>query len=188
MSLSVAWRSLYLAWIAGEVIIALATRASGRDAKLHDRGTQVLLWIVIVLSLTTCGWLRHLLPADLPGGAWLLPVSVLLLAIGLLVRVAAIITLGKSFSANVATRTTQTIQRSGLYSVVRHPSYLGMEIIFLAAGLRGHNWIALLVAVIPPTVAVLYRIHVEEQALLEAFGDQYADYSRTTKRLLPGLY
>jgi protein-S-isoprenylcysteine O-methyltransferase Ste14 len=39
-----------------------------------------------------------------------------------------------------------------------------------------------------PTAALLYRIHVEEMALTEAFGEEYLEYSRTTKRLLPGIY
>lgn len=188
MTLPLVWTFLYFAWIGGEVMLAVATRASSRDAQVHDRGTQLLLWVVIALSLTACGWLRHLLPPDLPGGPWLRASSVALLATGLVVRIAAIITLGRSFTANVATRSTQTIQRRGLYSIVRHPSYLGMEIIFFAIGLHSRNWLALLVAFVPPTVAVLVRIHVEEQALLSAFGGAYADYSRTTKRLLPGLY
>jgi protein-S-isoprenylcysteine O-methyltransferase Ste14 len=42
--------------------------------------------------------------------------------------------------------------------------------------------------VILPTAALLYRIHVEEMALTEAFGPQYLEYSRTTKRLFPGIY
>ena len=40
----------------------------------------------------------------------------------------------------------------------------------------------------PTTAAVLYRIHVEEAALNEAFGAQYASYSKQTKRLIPGVY
>jgi protein-S-isoprenylcysteine O-methyltransferase Ste14 len=111
-----------------------------------------------------------------------------LLAAGLLVRIAAILTLGRSFSANVAICATQTINRSGLYAIVRHPSYLGMEIIFVAAGVNSCDWAGVAVAFIPPTLAVLYRIHVEEAALLGAFGDDYTDYARTTKRLLPGIY
>jgi protein-S-isoprenylcysteine O-methyltransferase Ste14 len=41
---------------------------------------------------------------------------------------------------------------------------------------------------VPPFAALLYRIHVEEAALTGAFGEQYTDYSRTTKRLVPGIY
>jgi protein-S-isoprenylcysteine O-methyltransferase Ste14 len=100
----------------------------------------------------------------------------------------AILTLGRSFTANVATHAAQSLQRSGLYSIVRHPSYLGMEIIFLAVGIHSRNWICLAVCVIPPTLAVLYRIHVEEIALRGLFGDEYIAYSRTVKKLIPGLY
>jgi len=40
----------------------------------------------------------------------------------------------------------------------------------------------------PATPAHLYRIHVEEAELIEAFGQQYLDYSKETKRLVPGVY
>jgi protein-S-isoprenylcysteine O-methyltransferase Ste14 len=41
---------------------------------------------------------------------------------------------------------------------------------------------------LPTGAALLYRIHVEEQALHGAFGEEYAEYSRVTKRLIPGVY
>jgi len=189
MSLSSLWQWLFNAWIIGEIVISVATRTRRGQGDLQDRGTQFILWIVIVLSMTACGFLRHFqpLPVHVDHASMRLA-ALALLSAGLLVRVAAILTLGKSFSANVATHATQTINRSGLYAIVRHPSYLGMEIIFFAAGLNSFDWAGLAVAFIPPTLAVLYRIHVEEAALFGAFGDDYADYARATKRLLPGIY
>jgi protein-S-isoprenylcysteine O-methyltransferase Ste14 len=41
---------------------------------------------------------------------------------------------------------------------------------------------------VPTTAAVLYRIHVEEFALLQAFGEQYVTYRNQVRRLIPGLY
>jgi protein-S-isoprenylcysteine O-methyltransferase Ste14 len=55
-------------------------------------------------------------------------------------------------------------------------------------GLRTRNWLGLAFSVVPPLLALLYRIHVEEAALTGAFGEQYTEYSRTTKRLIPGVY
>jgi protein-S-isoprenylcysteine O-methyltransferase Ste14 len=104
------------------------------------------------------------------------------------VRWTAILTLGKSFSSNVAIQESQTIQRAGLYRIVRHPSYLGMLIIFLAIGVHSRNWLALAVVLVPTTAALLYRIHVEEIELHDAFGAEYAEYSQSTKRLIPGIY
>jgi len=189
VSLGTLWTGLNWTWVALEVAIAVGTRARRAKANIQDQGTQVLLWVVIILSLTASGWMRHLKLADMHlAESWLRPATVALLAAGLVVRVTAILTLGKWFTANVATHAAQTIQRAGLYRVVRHPSYLGMEIIFLAIGLHAHDWACLAAAFIPPTLAVLYRIRVEEAALLGAFGEEYADYKRTTKRLIPGVY
>ena len=107
---------------------------------------------------------------------------------GLAIRLTAIFTLGKSFSANVAIRTEQTIQRTGLYRFVRHPSYLGLLLIFLAVGLRTRNWASLAMVLIPTTLVLLYRISIEEPALREHFFEDFAAYSRETKRLIPGVF
>jgi protein-S-isoprenylcysteine O-methyltransferase Ste14 len=156
---------------------------------VQDRGTQIVLWFAIILSLTLSGWMRHLRVAEMHlSERWLRSASVTVFAAGLTVRIVAILTLGKWFSANVTTHAAQTIQRKGLYRYVRHPSYLGMEIIFFAIGLHTHDWACMAAALIPTTLAVLYRIHVEEAALLAAFGGEYAEYMRTTKRLIPGVY
>jgi protein-S-isoprenylcysteine O-methyltransferase Ste14 len=189
MSLAALWIWLYFGWVAAEVAISVGTRTRRSEGEVQDRGSQAILWVVILLAFSVSGWLAARLPPDMPGSAlWLKPASLAVLILGLAVRAAAIFTLGKSFSANVATHATQTIQRKGLYRIVRHPSYLGMELIFLAIGMRTENWFSLGVALIPPTLAVLYRIHVEEQALLGAFGEEYRNYSQTTRRLIPGVY
>ncbi len=187
--LSSLWSFLVYFWFGLEVVIALATRTGKSAGKVSDRGSQLVLWIVIASSITACEWLRHLLPPTiLDSSNWLRPVSVMLIAVGLLIRSVAILMLGRAFSANVAIRDSQKINRAGLYGVVRHPSYLGMLFIFLAIGLHSRNWLCLAIAIVPTTAALLYRIHIEEAALREAFGEEYLAYSRETKRLIPGVF
>jgi len=45
-----------------------------------------------------------------------------------------------------------------------------------------------LVLVVPVTAAVLYRINVEEELLINEFGKTYLDYKANTKKLIPGIY
>ncbi len=77
---------------------------------------------------------------------------------------------------------------SGIYHYVRHPAYLGQLLISIGFGIVMNNWICICFMVIPPLLAILYRIHIEEKALIEKFGSSYMDYMKKTKGLLPFIY
>lgn len=189
MSLEFVFNALTKVWLAGEILILVFTTTWKGAGKIRDRGTQIILWIAIVGSLWVDGWMHNYLPHDMPGSSsWLRPTAIAILILGLIIRGVAVISLGKAFSANVALRTGQKLNRSGLYRLVRHPSYFGLELILLAFALHSRTWACFAVVLIPPTLAVLYRIHVEETALRLAFGADYEEYSRHTKRLIPGIY
>jgi protein-S-isoprenylcysteine O-methyltransferase Ste14 len=200
MSLSTLWLFLDYGWIASEVYIGIATRTRNGSGTVRDRGTLYLLWVVIVLSITAGMWISEAnrpnisLGFNSPGsdgpgeGHWLKLAALLMLIAGLALRWSAVLSLGKSFSSNVAIHATQTVRKTGLYRWMRHPSYSGLLLCFFAVGLHTLNWISLLVITVPTTAVLLYRIHVEEIALREAFGEEYIEYSQRTKRLVPGVY
>jgi protein-S-isoprenylcysteine O-methyltransferase Ste14 len=189
MNLEVYFKVLGEIWVAGEVILALITTTRPGKGKIQDRGSQILLWVVLIASSWVDAWMHEFFPPDMPGSySWLRPAALAILIAGLVIRTVAIFTLGKAFSANVALRSGQELQRSGLYKFVRHPSYTGLELILLAFALHTRTWACFAVFLIPPTLALLYRIHVEERALRLTFGAEYENYSRSTKRLIPGVY
>lgn len=189
MHVSTLWNWLYWAWVASEVLIAIFTRTRRGGGEVKDRGTQLLLWFAIIASITVAMWISHVVPAPMFGRAhWVRLTGLLILVLGLAIRWAAILNLGNAFSANVAIRDTQRVRTTGLYRYVRHPSYLGLVLIFLAVGVYSRNWISLAIVVVLPTLALLYRIYVEETALREAFGEEYVAYSRNTRRLVPGVF
>ena len=183
------WPVCFYAWITSEIGLAIITRTRASQGSLNDRGSLYVLWIVICGTLSSIDWIRLVFPAaNFQGGPWLMPCTLLLLIAGLAIRWTAILSLGRAFSVNVAIRTDQQIYRGGLYRYVRHPSYLGMVLIFLAIGLRSRNDVSLVVILLATTAALLYRIRVEERALRQAFGATYADYARSTRRLIPGIF
>ena len=189
MEMPTLWTCLTLAWLGLEILVALITRTRRGGGKVQDRGSMLLLWIVIFAAIFTSGLVRETVAGGIPDGAgWLRPLSLIVLVAGLAIRLTAIFTLGKSFSANVAIREQQKVHRTGLYRFVRHPSYLGLLIVFLAVGLHARNWLSLAIMLVPTTLALLYRIHIEEAALRQAFGEEYAAYSQVTKRLIPGVF
>jgi len=70
---------------------------------------------------------------------------------------------------------------------VRSPrSFRGSR--FVSFALHSRTWVCFSIILILPTLALLYRIYVEEIALRLAFRADYEGYSRTTKRLIPCIY
>lgn len=189
MDLEFFFQVLTSVWGVGEVVLIALTQTPQGEGKIQDRGTQITLLIVFVGSFKISDWMHSFFPVDMPGSyTWLWPAALGILILGLVVRAVAIVTLGRAFSTNVATHAGQRLRRSGLYSLVRHPSYLGLELILLALALHARTWACFAVVLVPPTLAVLHRIYIEETALRLAFGADYENYSRSTKRLIPGVY
>ncbi|MGO8934561.1 MAG: isoprenylcysteine carboxylmethyltransferase family protein [Terracidiphilus sp.] len=189
MTIPKLFQELFWVWVGSEILLQLVTRTSRRTGQIKDRGSLLILFPVVFASSWWAMWYGDVHLHTMLGGAhWLKMAGLVLLILGLTIRWTAILTLGTTFSTNVAIHAAQTLRTTGPYRWVRHPSYTGMLVIFTAIGLHERNWISLAVVLILPTAALLYRIHVEEMALTEAFGKQYLEYSKTTKRLLPGIY
>lgn len=71
---------------------------------------------------------------------------------------------------------------TGLYGVVRHPLYLGVIVMYVAAILVGQSWPAAAVAV--PGIAVMYwSMLLEERWNRQRFGDDYVSYMQRVPRL-----
>jgi protein-S-isoprenylcysteine O-methyltransferase Ste14 len=113
--------------------------------------------------------------------------GVVLCSAGGALRIWPVFVLGNRFSGLVAIQPGHTLVTSGIYRVIRHPSYLGLLINSLgwSLGFRSTVGLLLIALLIPPLLA---RIHAEERLLRETFGTEYDAYCARTSRLIPGLY
>jgi len=113
--------------------------------------------------------------------------GVVLFAAGGALRIWPVFVLGHRFSGLVAIQPGHTLVTSGIYGVIRHPSYLGLLVNSLGWGLAFRSGVGVLLTalLIPPLLA---RIHAEECLLRTQFGEEYDAYRSRTSRMLPGLY
>ena len=148
----------------------------------------------VIGALTLLGLLAAYLPAYTDRqGFWTLDgepmrwLGVGLFAVGGALRLWPVFVLGPRFSGLVAIQPGHTLVTSGVYGVIRHPSYLGLLVNALGWGLafRAGVGVLLTVLMIPPLLA---RIRAEERLLRSQFGDEYGAYCARTARLIPGLY
>jgi protein-S-isoprenylcysteine O-methyltransferase Ste14 len=113
--------------------------------------------------------------------------GVVLFAVGGALRIWPVFVLGRRFSGLVAIHPGHTLVTSGVYGVIRHPSYLGLLINSLgwALAFRSGVGVLLTLLLIPPLLA---RISSEEKLLRAQFGGEYNAYCAHTSRLIPGVY
>jgi protein-S-isoprenylcysteine O-methyltransferase Ste14 len=97
-------------------------------------------------------------------------------------------TLGRNFSLEVVIYQGHQLVERGPYRLIRHPMYTALVLSSVGMGLMAQSWAAVFVIVVADSVAVWYRIRIEEKALIAEFGEQYRSYSKRVKRLIPFVF
>jgi protein-S-isoprenylcysteine O-methyltransferase Ste14 len=165
-------------------------RVSRKEASLQDRGSMVMLigfqWTGLALNFIL-GWLFPAAAIQGPRMALFL-LGVLLMLPGVALRWYAIWTLGNSFTRDVAVAPDQNVVQNGPYRFIRHPSYSGTILTMLGVGLAVTNWASLLVLLLFVLAGHLYRVRIEEQALVRTLGQPYIAYMQRTKRFIPLVF
>jgi len=168
---------------------ALFSQGNLSPGEREDRANR---WVIVAFALI--GVLAAYLPAytdregfwtfDGDAVRWL---GVVFFAAGGALRIWPVFVLGRRFSGLVAIQPGHTLVTSGVYGIIRHPSYLGLLANSLgwALAFRAGVGVLLTALLIPPLLA---RIHAEERLLRTQFGGEYDTYCRRTSRLIPGLY
>ncbi|MGO4574288.1 methyltransferase family protein, partial [Microvirga sp. 2TAF3] len=176
------------------VLFALSGAALFSSGNLSpgEREDRANRWVIAVFALI--GVLAAYLPAYTERkGFWVFDgdairwLGVILFAAGGALRIWPVFVLGRRFSGLVAIQPGHRLETSGVYGVIRHPSYLGLLINALGWALAFRSGVGVLLTalLIPPLLA---RMNAEERLLRTQFGDEYDVYCSRTWRMIPGLY
>jgi protein-S-isoprenylcysteine O-methyltransferase len=120
----------------------------------------------------------------LPASAW---AGVALGVAGLALRLWSVLTLRERYTRTLLTHEQHVVERKGPYRWVRHPGYLGSLLALGGVALASGNSIVFFGSMPVLVAAYSYRIRVEEEMLVAAFGESYAAYQREVGALFPRL-
>ena len=110
-----------------------------------------------------------------------------LMVFGIALREWAVLSLGRFFTVRVTVDPDHTLVRRGLYRWLRHPAYSGSMLTLVGIPLSLGTWAGGVLVLVLTLSGYLYRVRIEEKALLAALGDEYRDYMQHTGRFFPGL-
>jgi protein-S-isoprenylcysteine O-methyltransferase Ste14 len=170
--------------------VFMNSRQRGRSAVTASSDKGSLWWLYILITIgyalsfavgaTRIGRMDH----------WdaFFAVGVVLTAIGLVMRIQSIMTLKQYFTYSVGQVENHRLIETGLYKIIRHPGYLGQLLIFAGISTSLSNWLSILLMMIPTTIGYIYRMKVEERFMMEQMGEDYLNYQKRTKRIIPMIY
>lgn len=126
--------------------------------------------------------------AVVPGGVVAFVAGAVVGWLGLLLRWWCFVTLGRYFTVVVKTSSDQKIVERGPYRILRHPSYTGLLLALLGCGAMLGNWVGALASFAVLLAAVVYRLRIEERALIASLGDAYRVFAKHRPRLVPFIW
>ncbi len=171
----------------------IKSQATGEKLDRRQEGLFILLTLRPMGIAAMLGYVTYMMnPAWMAWSSVPLPISlrwagVVLGIPGGLLLVVTFRTLGKNLTDTVVTRAAHTLVTRGPYRWVRHPFYVATAWAVVANSLVTANWFLALTGAIVFGLMVL-RTSIEEEKLIERFGEDYKEYMKRTGRFLPRLF
>jgi protein-S-isoprenylcysteine O-methyltransferase Ste14 len=170
-------------------VTAILAGGNMSSGEREDRSNRWVIPVFMVLGLALAYLPAHTDRIDF----WTIDgevtrwVGVFLFAIGGTLRLWPVFILGNRFSGLVAIQPGHRLVTTGIYSAIRHPSYLGLLVSSLGWGLAFRSGVGVLLTLLF-IVPVVGRMRAEENLLRTQFGAEYDTYRARTSRLIPGVY
>lgn len=144
----------------------------------------LVLLVVLLVVMKDFEYLGNSQTLDIVWEVFCLLVS----SAGLVVRA---LTIGHAPSGtsgrNTAGQMADVLNITGMYSIVRHPLYVGNFIIWLGMSLFPHLWWFTVIYILAFWLYYERIMHAEEQFLREKFGEEYLEWAAKTPPFIPNL-
>lgn len=182
------FRIICIIWLLSEVILNRSLHSVKTDKQNQDRHSLFLIWITIIIVITTAIIIAPRVHLFMYSNVWVQYTGIALILLGVVLRIAAVVSLGRYFTVDVTIRQGHRLKEDGMYTYIRHPSYAASLLSFIGFGIVLNNWLSLAIIVLAIMYVFIRRMNIEEAVLLRQFGDDYLAYTSRTKRIIPFVY
>lgn len=150
----------------------------------QDRGSRrLLIWIRHLTVLIPC--IDILVQSRSYVSYILVLVGFVMSLAGAYMRLKSMKTLRVFFTMELLIKPEQTLVTHGIYRHLRHPSYTGLVLIYLAFPVTCSSLVGFCVTGISLALALRYRIRLEEEMLAVRFGSKFYEYRESVPGLIP---
>ena len=176
---------IYASWLILIVYLTVSGMGAKRDTEAHLGQSLGLMFAIIAAFLLPYLPIFHFLNFA-PVNPVLSCVGLILSVAGMAVLVSARQHLGRNWSQTVSAKEGHELVTSGPYRYVRHPMYAGGLIAAIGSAIVcGGAFVFLLVLL---GAIFLWRVGAEDKLMEQQFPNEYPDYKKRTKALIPFIW
>jgi protein-S-isoprenylcysteine O-methyltransferase Ste14 len=174
------------AWGMMEISQRTNVHRQGEATKVSGNDWRFVMLACVIAGVAAANFSPRVFPAAaIRPAPVVFAVGVVILLAGLVLRGWSFKALGQYFTHTVMVSSDQPVITTGPYRLLRHPSYTGVLLAVIGVGLASANWADLVCGLLLVLTPLLWRIHVEENALMTTLGERYRAYAAQHKRLVP---
>lgn len=111
--------------------------------------------------------------------------GIFILLLGVVFRQVSIKYMGKFYVATLQVQEKPKLIKEGIFGIIRHPCYSGFMVALWGLGLTTLNWFFFIEVFAFSMGIFLIQIAIEEKQLEVFFGEEYTQYKKKTKKLIP---
>ncbi|MEE0686458.1 MAG: isoprenylcysteine carboxylmethyltransferase family protein [Lachnospiraceae bacterium] len=109
-------------------------------------------------------------------------IGLIILALGVVAFIVSVLQMKDNWRAGVQREEKTELVTTGIYSVSRNPAFLGFDLMYIGIVITFFNWYLCVATCIVMVLFHLQIVNVEEDFLIEAFGDEYIKYRKKVCR------
>jgi len=110
--------------------------------------------------------------------------GVIVTAVGVFVFIISVVQMKDNWRAGVQREEKTKLVTTGIYSMSRNPAFLGFDLMYIGILFAFFNWYLCLATGFALVLFHLQIVNVEEDFLIEAFGDEYIQYKTKVCRYI----
>jgi protein-S-isoprenylcysteine O-methyltransferase Ste14 len=180
LAVALCWAVLVVVWLVGAVYNAR------RGPRARERQRLGPTWLLGIAAYVLLSWA---IPEDVwtpltLQSRWVAWAGVVLLVGATAFTLWARAALGTMWTSSAVVKEGHVLRTDGPYGITRHPIYTGILAMLSATALTAGlgRWVP---ATLFALVLLLIKIRAEERLLESALGDEYRDYRRRVRALVP---
>lgn len=111
-------------------------------------------------------------------------IGVVIIVLGVMTFIISVAQMKDNWRAGVQREEKTNLVTTGIYSISRNPAFFGFDLMYIGILSTFFNWYLCFATIFAIVLFHLQIVNVEEDFLIEAFGEEYLEYKKKVFRYL----